>query len=139
MKKRVMLAFLTLLLLSALFVIWGLWQFNHASCDPRGLRRPWTHYAVDLPAALQHCSVPSGTSETTLIRRFGNPDDVLHTGTEAWAKHTKGRSATGWTLPETERDAKVLIYNVNSKLLGVVVYHFIDDAGKLQDTFIGET
>lgn len=137
--RRVALVLLALMVLGFIVVKWGTWRLEHASFDPRELKRPWETYAVDLPAVIRHCLVAGGTSETDLIRRFGQPDAVLQTGTQTWEQHIKGWRGVGYTVPDAPDDMRVLVYDLVSELQAVHAYHFIDDFGELRDTFIGET
>lgn len=119
---------------------WGRWRLQQASFDPRQLRYPLETYVIDLPLAIRHCLVPKGTSETELLRTFGEPLETMHTETDVWNKHVEGWSATGWSVPQTPHQPfRVLIYYVRSDLQAVLVYYFIDEDGHLHHTFVGET
>ena len=139
MRRRIAVVLVVVVGIGAL-ALWGAWRYSRASFRFGDLKRPWTHYAVDLPAVLSHCLVARGSDTAALKRAFGPPDEIYDTSSTDWERAVSGLRAAGWTVPSQDPSAsRVMVYWLASDLQSAVAYHFVTKTGRLTSTFIGET
>lgn len=93
---------------------------------------------VEAPGSFKYCFVRAGTSESEIIRRFGNPEFVAQTDGQSWERFIKDEIRAEWRTPPNTIEGKVLVYRKVGKSCGVTAYYFFDDHGRLKNTYMGE-
>lgn len=112
----------------------GNWIEKKSHCGRIPVTNP-----LDFPRFYRYCTLPLGTSESEIKKRFGKPSLEADTGAIAFHRWAKGWERAGWSVPPRVKDHKVLIYEVENKYDKIIVYYYVDRARRLTQVFISVT
>ncbi len=134
-KRRRLFGVFAFTLITVIIYIW--WTSRQFSFSPWRLRGA-KYYILFSPGIFRYCFVRSGSSEETIVKRLGPSPDVIERGDPAWRRYIDRLRQDGWVVPSRDPEGKVLIYTEAVDIDMVIAFYFIDQTGRLQETFVAE-